>query len=70
MTSRPATAGHAFNRDLPSQLLRRIATLILAAVAGILSISTVEHGESSERGSVPNIVFILVDDLGWSDLRC
>jgi len=70
MKYQPAVAGHAFNRDFPHQLLRTIATLTLASAAAFLSIFSAGHGESAERGSVPNILLILADDMGFSDLGC
>ena len=60
----------ACRRQFPRQLLHGIATpttfLLLLSVSQLCSIQPV-MGESSER---PNIVFILADDLGYSELGC
>jgi arylsulfatase A-like enzyme len=43
----------------------------LFPVVALCCISASGHGAETGRGSSsPNIVFILVDDLGWSDLGC
>ena len=43
----------------------------LLAIVALCCISASVHGAEADRGSSsPNIVFILVDDLGWSDLGC
>ena len=51
-------------------LLHGIAVLILIAGPGILALDAGEQAQSAEKKSVPNIVFILADDLGWTDLAC
>ena len=63
------TASGAVSRPshLLRQLLHRIATLILITIFAALSIGSVIAGERPTKGSVPNIVLILADDLGWSD---
>ena len=56
--------------SLPSHLLRqllhRIATLILITIFAALSIDSAIAGKRPAKGSVPNIVLILADDMGWN----
>jgi len=50
-----------------SSLPRRVVTLILALLAASLSTAPALPAEIAEKRSVPNIVLILADDLGWRD---
>ncbi len=49
-----------------SLLTHRISTFLLAAFVADASTSAVFSGEIPNNSSVPNIVFILADDLGWA----
>ena len=49
-------------------LLHRIATFILILLPLMLSIDTANCGEETAKRSVPNIVLILADDLGYGEL--
>ena len=64
------TANGAVSRPshLLRQLLHRIATFILVTISAGLSIDPVIADSQSPEGSVPNIVLILADDLGWDDV--
>lgn len=64
MISRRSQSQFGHHSDLPGQHLHRLATLILAAGAAVLSLYPANIGECAESRSVPNIVFILADDLG------
>ncbi len=61
-------------KQAPSHLLRTlphgIATLILASLTLCLSIDTDKCEGNTKNVSVPNIVLILIDDLGWHDVGC
>jgi arylsulfatase A-like enzyme len=54
----------------PGRWLHGMATLVLVGVAACLSAHPRSCQAAPARGNVPNIVLILADDLGFSDLGC
>lgn len=48
-----------------------IVRLLLAAAAALLASSQAAHAAAAdEKPAKPNIVYIMADDLGWTDLTC
>jgi len=48
-------------------LLHRLATLILISYTAVLSITSSKKAHSADSSSVPNIILILADDMGYGD---
>lgn len=55
---------------LPGPLPRRVALLILLAPTAFLSLDAGNSAWCAESSRRPNIVFILIDDMGWPDPAC
>lgn len=66
----PSKAIHSRPNVLHRHLLHTIATFILTVLGVVLSTDACIYASESDSQSVPNIVLILADDLGFSDLGC
>jgi len=68
MIANASSVGYDTRSDLLRLLLPRITTLTFSIVAVTLSVNSAKIGICADSWSVPNIVLILADDLGWADL--
>lgn len=64
----PTPAARSHPRLIPGPLLHVLATFILVAANLSLGIRHVCAAHGADQPGRPNIVFILADDLGWTDL--
>jgi arylsulfatase A-like enzyme len=68
MTSSTCSVGFDSSRIVPRRLLLKTNTLVLAIAAAILPIGLAQIGWGDDSRGVPNIMVILADDLGYSDI--
>ena len=66
MSAAPTQSAAELNGRLPC----RIVTLLVTACACVLPMAVCDTSAGDEKRSVPNIVLIVADDLGYGELGC
>ena len=69
MTSQFSVGGSCAT-NFPRMLMRKSGTLIFFLCAVVSSIVVANNGYGADSASVPNVLFILADDMGYSDPGC
>lgn len=68
MICRFSSVGCSFRQELAGSLLRRTTPFLLATAPLFLSIGSWTTGYCADKRDLPNLVVILIDDMGYGDI--